>query len=90
MKDEQILVVDDEVYILEACRRILERSGFNVTALNSGIDALKLLDREDFDLLLTDVRMPEISGLDILKSFKKKKPVLQRLLLPVRGLWIRR
>ena len=74
MKDEQILVVDDEVYILEACRKILERSGFNVTALESGIDALKLLDCEKFDLLLTDVRMPEISGLDVLKSFKKKEP----------------
>ena len=74
MKGEKILVVDDEVHILEACRRSLERSGYKVTALNSGIDALRLLDIEKFDLLLTDVRMPLISGLDILKSFKKKDP----------------
>ncbi|MDT8318227.1 MAG: response regulator [bacterium] len=74
MAGETILVVDDEKNILNLSDRILENEGFRVITAGSGEEALKLLDKESVDLLLTDIRMPGMDGMELLTRFKRQRP----------------
>jgi signal transduction histidine kinase/DNA-binding response OmpR family regulator len=72
--EERILIVDDEVDVLDLCRRILQAKGYNVKTAHNGYEAIDLARRESFDLLLTDIKMPGITGLQIAQAFKKSDP----------------
>jgi len=72
----RILVVDDHLSITRACAKILTRAGYEVVQQNDSPKALKLLEEETFDLLLTDIRMPEIDGLALLTLAKQLDPHL--------------
>jgi len=67
-----ILVVDDEAVIRDLCGKVLK--GYRVLEAENGEDALELLDREDVDLVLTDVMMPRMNGLDLLREAKTRDP----------------
>lgn len=62
------LVVDDDVYSLEAASILLKSNGFVVTSCYSGGMAIKELQKEQFDVILTDIRMPNMSGLELLEK----------------------
>ena len=70
----RILVVDDEEAICELCARSLQRYGYNVTSTTSPHQALELLRQQEFDLLLLDMRMPEISGLEVMRQVRQFAP----------------
>ena len=71
-----VLVVDDVDIMRITCQRALERSGFRVTAAKSGLEALRLLDQEPFEVVVLDIRMPGISGLELLKIVRDRgRPV---------------
>jgi signal transduction histidine kinase/DNA-binding response OmpR family regulator len=72
--EERILIVDDEVDVLDLCRRILESKGYKVKTAHNGHEAIELAQRENFDLLLTDIKMPGITGLEIAQALKKSDP----------------
>jgi len=72
--NEKILVVDDDKLVNEFVEETLTRSGYDVTSAMSGEDALELIEIEDFDLILSDVRMPRMDGLELLKRIKKTSP----------------
>ncbi|MBF0361250.1 MAG: NAD(P)H-dependent oxidoreductase subunit E [Oligoflexia bacterium] len=67
----KILVVDDEEIVGNSCRRILTQDGHEVTYHISAIEAFKVLEREIFDLILLDIKMKEMSGVDFLKKLRK-------------------
>jgi signal transduction histidine kinase len=69
-----ILVVDDEPLIRSLCTRVLK--GYRILIAESGEKALQLLDREAVDVVLTDVKMPGMSGLDLLRAIKEKDPAV--------------
>jgi DNA-binding response OmpR family regulator len=69
-----ILVVDDELEVGEAIRRVLERAGFMVDVTNSADGALQALDRHQPDIVVTDVIMPRIHGLDLIKILRGQYP----------------
>lgn len=71
---EKILVVDDEEDMLENCRRILERSGYRCLISTSVAEALELISSERFNVVLTDLRMPQKDGLELLKAAKQLDP----------------
>ncbi len=71
MSKERILVVDDEEDILELVRYNLAREGFQVTCAATGEDALKKAGSEGADLILLDLMLPGINGLEVAKSLKK-------------------
>ncbi|MDM8533048.1 response regulator [Anaerolineales bacterium HSG25] len=71
MNGEKILIVDDEVDVLELCRRILETKGYEVKTAPNGYEAIEMSQSEHFDLLLTDIKMPGITGLEIAKNLKQ-------------------
>ena len=70
MKKESILLVDDDTQVLPGLKKILEERGHNVVAVESGKKALSLLRDKNFSLILTEIDMNEISGLEILKKVK--------------------
>jgi len=72
MQKELILVVDDEIQILNVIERIFQNSNFEIIKAEGGLKALEILEKEKVDLLLTDARMPGISGVDLLKAYKKR------------------
>lgn len=69
-----ILIVDDEVSIREVCSRTLTREGFLVNMAESGETAIDQLSRETPDLVIVDMNMPGISGLDVLRILRRDRP----------------
>jgi DNA-binding response OmpR family regulator len=69
-----ILVVDDEVEVCEAIRRVLERAGFAVIVTNTADAALLALDRHQPDIVVTDVIMPKVHGLELIKILRGQYP----------------
>ncbi|ODS32271.1 MAG: response regulator [Candidatus Scalindua rubra] len=77
----KILVVDDEVRAYEFLKSILERHGHDVITSNNGNDALNKARKEDPDVMLLDVRMPGMDGIEVLKQLKKAVPLLPVILV---------
>jgi DNA-binding NtrC family response regulator len=73
---KRILVVDDEEIIRDLLKETFNRKGYEVATVDKGKDALALLDDQRFDLVVTDLRLPDISGMRILSEAKKKLPDL--------------
>jgi signal transduction histidine kinase/DNA-binding response OmpR family regulator len=71
---EKILIIDDEPGILELCRKVLSREKYNVFTTKSGAEGLKLLPQEMFDLVLTDLRLGDMNGIDLIKKVKHSYP----------------
>lgn len=70
----KILVADDEVMMRNLILKILESEGYQITMVSSGDEALAMLKENNYDLLLTDVKMPGMSGFDLLKQVKENWP----------------
>lgn len=71
MSEENVLVVDDEAVIRDVCEQILEGEGYAVTTAASGKEALRLVSENSFDAVVTDIMMPDISGLELLEIIKR-------------------
>ncbi len=74
--EKKLLVIDDEHVIREGVRRILESDSFQVETFASGYAALERIKQQTFDLVITDLKMPGISGLEVLKALKEIQPGL--------------
>src|SRR3989339_581425 len=77
----KILIVDDEPQILSALKRELRGEGFQMLTLNSPMDALLALQKEEFAVIVSDNRMPGMLGLDFLEKAKTIAPLTKRILL---------
>lgn len=73
----KILVVDDDSASVETVVEILEREGYNLFAASGGREALETLGAEDIDVVITDEKMPDLSGIDLLKHIKDNYPYTQ-------------
>ena len=73
MRTKVILTVDDEIHILELIEYNLKKNGFSVLKAESGEEALEILKREKVDLVLLDVMLGGMDGLEVLKKFPIKK-----------------
>jgi len=82
---EDILVVDDEPQMLIALNETLRRKGYSVTTAGSGHEALCRLREKHYRLVITDMRMPEISGIDLLKKVRSATPQTPVILLTAYG-----
>jgi len=79
--DCKILLVDDEKTMVKYLSRRLINRGFDVSVAYSGMSALEEVKKADFDLVLLDVLMPEMDGIETLKEIKKIKPTTEVILL---------
>jgi DNA-binding NtrC family response regulator len=71
---KNILVVDDDGMMRSFFASVLKEEGYTVEATGQGKEGLEALNRSDFDLVLTDLRMPDISGLDLMREGRKVRP----------------
>ncbi|HET6278854.1 MAG TPA: response regulator [Candidatus Polarisedimenticolia bacterium] len=69
-----ILAVDDEPVVLDSLRRILVLDGFSVDTVESGPEALSLVQRRDYDFLFTDLKMPDMDGVEVVKAVHHLRP----------------
>jgi len=74
MATSKVLVVDDEQSVAMTIKAILELDGSEVTAVTSGAEALVQIREHEFDVVLTDLSLPECSGLDVARSVKRMQP----------------
>ncbi len=72
--DPKILVVDDELSMRELLEYMLTNEGYAVTCAETGREAISVLEKNHFDLLLCDIRLGDITGLDVLRASKKHNP----------------
>jgi len=78
---EKVLLVDDEVDFLDTLSERMRTRGMEVATSSSGAEALKKVEQESFDVIILDLMMPGVDGLEALKVLKEKKPELQVILL---------
>ena len=81
MEDRTVLFVDDEEKILKALRRGLLEEPYKTLFAGSGKEALEILEHNQVHVLITDMRMPEMNGLELLGIVKNKYPYIIRLIL---------
>jgi CheY-like chemotaxis protein len=70
----RILAVDDEAIVLDSFRKILVIAGYAVDTVETGKEALGLIRKFDYDFVFTDLKMPEMDGLDVVKAVKHLRP----------------
>jgi DNA-binding NtrC family response regulator len=70
----RILVVDDEEVVCRSCERILGDAGHKVDSLQDSTEALKKIENTAYDVVILDIMMPKVNGLDILQSLKEEHP----------------
>jgi DNA-binding response OmpR family regulator len=75
----KILVVDDDILVLEALEELLTASGYVVRVAARGQEALEMLDRERFDLLILDVVMPKMTGFDLCREVRKRDDEMSKV-----------
>ena len=78
---EKVLLVDDEVDFLDTLSERMRTRGMEVSTSSSGAEALKKVEQESYDVIILDLMMPGVDGLEALKILKAKKPELQVILL---------
>jgi two-component system response regulator HydG len=70
----KILIVEDEIITLKNLVRVMEKEGYEVVGVSRGPSALKILEEQEFDIVLTDIKMKKVDGIDILKRCKELYP----------------
>ncbi|WZL74082.1 sigma-54 dependent transcriptional regulator [Clostridiaceae bacterium 35-E11] len=81
MKDFKILIVDDEYEYQEVFKMILEEKGYTVKTCGSAEEALKISEKENFHLILTDLKMEHMGGLALLEEIKKREEKIEVILV---------
>jgi DNA-binding NtrC family response regulator len=77
----RLLLVDDEERFLSTTKTLLEKRGVDTTTALSGPEALKILDEEHIDVVILDVKMPEMDGVEVLRQIKEKHPLIEVVML---------
>lgn len=73
-KQGRVMVIEDDREMRLLLEDFIQEEGYEVRSTDNGSEAFRLLARDDFDLIITDVRMPGLSGLDILPGIRKLQP----------------
>lgn len=85
MKPMRILVVDDEVDFVTTLVERLQLRSIEAEGVTRGFDALQLIGKKEFDIVLLDVKMPGLGGLEVIKRIKQDHPNLHVILLTGHG-----
>lgn len=85
MQDRSVLVVDDEPNMRAALSHALSRSGYTVETAANGLEGLEKFEREKYNVVITDMKMPEISGMDVLERVKKISPQVPVIMITAYG-----
>lgn len=73
-RNGEILIVDDEESVRNLLINILRKEGYSVHSAGNGVEALKVYKKDTFDLIISDIKMPEMDGIELLKNIKQQSP----------------
>lgn len=79
---KKILVIDDEELITRSLFKLLSNEGYNATVVRSGKEALEKVRKVDFDLIVCDIRMPEMDGVETIKQIRSYLEQLNKKSIP--------
>ncbi len=77
----KILVVDDDVALCTTIKEYIKDNGFDVEAVYSAADALEKISSLDFMIVLSDIEMPDMTGIELLKKIKSYSPIIQVIII---------
>jgi formate/nitrite transporter len=77
----KILVIDDEKVVGDSLRKTLHEEGYEIDTANNGQEGLRKARRESFDLIIVDLKMPDIDGLDVIKKIKEEQPDVMMVMI---------
>lgn len=78
MSAKKILVIDDEELLIKSLSRLLEKQGYEVYTVRNGSDAVAVMDEDDFDLVISDIRMPGLSGVETVRQIQENMSKKQK------------
>jgi len=81
----RVLVVEDEIRVAQMMAEVLEAEGYEVDTAGNGLLALEKIEAHDYDLILSDLRMPELDGLGLYRELERRQPTLLSRVLFVSG-----
>lgn len=81
MRKPRLLLVDDEIPFTTNLAKLLSRRGYEVSAVNDGNSALRIVEEQEFDVVVLDQKMPGLDGITTLKELKKKRPLVEVIIL---------
>ncbi len=82
---ERIIIADDDHAIVDGCNQVLSKLGYEVTCAYSGLEALEFLEKYEYDLVLLDLKLPDINGLDLLRELRKRDSVVPVVMITAYG-----
>ncbi len=85
MNQYKILIIDDESSQVQALAGFLKKKGFEVEKANAGIDGIKIIEKKTIDLAITDFKMPDIDGIEVLKRAKAINPEVDVIMMTAFG-----
>lgn len=85
MRKKNLLFVDDDAEMRELVKDFFQTEGYRISFAENGKEALRLIDETEYDAVITDLRMPEMDGLDLLHEIRTKEPVLPVILITAFG-----
>ena len=81
MVNQSVLVVDDEAIVRESIRDWLKDAGYEVATAESGEEALQMVDRQDFSVMVLDIRLSGKTGIEVLKDVKSHRPWVKSIII---------
>jgi DNA-binding NtrC family response regulator len=78
---KKVLVIDDEAIIRTSCERTLIPAGYEVELAEGGKEGLEMLEKEEFGLVLLDLKMPDMDGVEVLNNIKSKWPDIKVVMI---------
>ena len=81
MSNMQLMIVDDDERFLNTTKSLLEKKGVTTHIATNGADAMKILDKERVDVVILDVKMPGLDGIEALRVIKKRHPLVEVIML---------
>jgi len=81
MRMHSVLIVDDEPIVRESIRDWLKDAGYQVATAESGEEALEMIEKQDFSVLVVDIRLPGKTGITVLKEVKALKPQIKSIVI---------
>ncbi|MFZ1956072.1 MAG: response regulator [Desulfobacterales bacterium] len=77
----RILVIDDEPVICDGCRMILSEKGYHVDSCPTGSTGLRSIETDPYDVILLDMKLPDIDGMEILRHLRAKRPAVNVIVM---------
>ncbi|MBN2372164.1 response regulator [bacterium] len=84
-KEKQILVIDDEEMLCETLKDILQEDGYNVRTSVNALSGLAEIEKDAPDLIISDIKLPDINGIDLIKRIKQERPNIEIIIITAFG-----